>query len=219
MSHSSGILQPKLANTLWSKPSEARPGTIVGATPRPLFANGSFTEYSRVKVGFSVGVGFSTSIKNDWGLSLNLLFQQKGFSDWDAEPLKKVSAVNLNYLSVRQLLNRDLNQFWSPNAGIEESFLVGQRRIYYDGRAAEGVNFEFWREMGTKWSRFDLSFLLGVEHKLQSKPITLKLMTGVGIIHIGLGKALLTDEDGIVIAEVADTNAFVNLSVGYSFTH
>ena len=94
--------------------------------PRPLQANGIPTPYSRVKAGFSAGVGFSASLKKNWAVELNMICQQKGFSDWHTDPLEKRSTVHLNYVSARQLIKRALNEQWFITAGIEESFLFDQ---------------------------------------------------------------------------------------------
>lgn len=195
---------------------------VLGAysqAPRPLQANGIPTPYSRVKAGFTAGIGFSTSLNNslnpNWTGDFILLFQQKGFSDWSVNPLEKVSTIHLNYVSARQMLKRRFTEKWSFSAGIEESFLVDQRQNFTDTTETSIWNWDFINEFGIEYNRFDFSFLLGADYAPKSIPLVSRLIVGFGIVPIGRGELIFTDELGTELRTVKDRNAFINLSVSY----
>ena len=192
--------------------------------PRGLLAIGIVTPYSRVKAGFSAGVGFSASLKKNWALELNMICQQKGFSDWHTDPLEKRSTVHLNYVSARQMLKRRFTEKWSFSAGIEESFLVDQRQNFKDTTETTIWNWDVLNEFlngpgsAMSFARIDFSVLCGVEFNPSSLPATIQLVAGFGLIPIGWGELIFTDEQGTPLRILKDRNAFINLSVSYPFS-
>lgn len=198
-------------------PSGPFDGTSYYQMPRPLVAYGFFTEYSRVKMGLTAGVGFLASFKKNWALELNMICQQKGFSDWQTDPLEKVSTGHLNYASAQQLIKRALNEQWSITAGIEESFLFDQRQIFRDNNETLVVDFALLNALGIEINRFDFSFLFGADYAIKAIPLVSRLIVGFGIIPIG-GELIFNDELGTPTITVKDRNAFINLSVSYPFS-
>lgn len=209
------------ANASIVLPSDRTYGIGLGAYgPRPLWANGIYTPYSRVKAGLTAGIGYSTSLNNslnpNWTGDFILLFQQKGFSDWSVNPLEKVSTVHLNYVSARQMLKRRFTEKWSISAGFEESFLVDQRRNFTDTTETIIWNLDWLTENLLSFTRFDFSVLCGAEFNSSSLPATIQLVTGFGLIPIGSGGFEVVDEFGNILYLVKDRNSFVNFSLRYA---
>lgn len=212
------------ANASIVLPSD-RTMNVLGAysqAPRPLRANGISTPYSRVKAGLTAGIGYSTSLNNslnpNWTGDFILLFQQKGFSDWSVNPLEKVSTVHLNYVSARQMLKRRFTEKWSISAGIEESFLVDQRQNFTDTTETIIWNLDWLTGSSLSFTRFDFSVLCGAEFNPSSLPATIQLVAGFGLIPLGWGELIFTDEQGTPLLTIKDRNAFINLSLSYPFS-
>lgn len=211
------------ANASIVLPSNHPNGIISGLgvnPPRPLWANGISTPYSRVKAGLTAGIGYSTSLNNslnpNWTGDFILLFQQKGFSDWSVNPLEKVSRVHLNYVSARQMLKRRFTEKWSISAGIEESFLVDQRQNFKDTIETIIMPLDWLTGSSLSFTRFDFSVLCGAEFNPSSLPATIQLVTGFGLLPIGFCDLNWIDEYGNILNSVKERNAFVTISAQYT---
>lgn len=193
---------------------------------RLLQANGIYTAYSRVKAGVTIGFAYSSLLSKspnpNWTADFIILFQQKGFSDWSENPLRKLSTVHLNYLSARQMLKRRLSEKWAISTGIEESFLLDQRQNFKDTTGTIVMNWDVLNQFlngpgsSLSFTRVDFSILFGAEFKPSSFPATFNVVTGFGLVPIGYGEREFTDELGNVLFSSKDRNAFVNISVRYA---
>lgn len=202
---------------------------LLGTNASNIRSNQVSNEFWRMKVGGTFGLEYSSRFNNqlnpNWIADFAIVLQQKGFSIWEPlasisppdGPKEKVRTVHTNYVSARQLLKRYLNQQWSVTAGIEEGFLIDERVVFVDNGETIVTDFQTINDVGLGRNRLDFAFICGAEYRLRLLPITLRIISGIGVFSPYRQVAFWSPAQGIVFEDVKWHNTFINFSVGHIF--